>query len=56
MANSMATLLPVFLISRFYEEELLGNFNFARMIMVAPIALISTAVSQILSQKLGSIV
>jgi O-antigen/teichoic acid export membrane protein len=55
VANSMATLLPVFLISRFYDEELLGNFNFARMIMVAPIALISAAVSQILSQKLAQL-
>lgn len=55
VANSMATLLPVFLISKFYDEQLLGNFNFARMIMVAPMALISTAVSQILSQKLAQL-
>lgn len=55
VANSMATLLPVFLISKFYDEQLLGNFNFARMIMVAPIALVSTAVSQILSQKLAQL-
>lgn len=55
IANSMATLLPVFLISKFYSEELLGNFNFARMIMVAPMALVSAAVSQILSQKLAEL-
>jgi len=55
IANSMATLLPVFLISKFYDEQLLGNFNFARMILVAPMALISTAVSQILSQKLAQL-
>lgn len=55
IANSMATLLPVFLISKFYDEQLLGNFNFARMILVAPMALISTAVSQILSQKLSQL-
>lgn len=54
--NSMATLLPVFLISKFYNEELLGSFNFARMILVAPLALISASVSQILSQKLAQLV
>jgi O-antigen/teichoic acid export membrane protein len=55
IANTMAALLPVFLISRFYDEQVLGNFNFARMILVAPMALISTAVSQILSQKLAKL-
>lgn len=54
--NSMATLLPVFLISRFYNEELTGSFNFARTILVAPLALISASVSQILSQKLAQLV
>lgn len=53
--NSLATLLPVFLISRFYDEQLLGSFNFSRMILVAPLALISTSVSQILSQKLAQL-
>lgn len=54
--NSMATLLPVFLISKFYNEELTGSFNFARTILVAPLALISASVSQILSQKLAQLV
>lgn len=53
--NSLATLLPVFLISRFYDEQLLGSFNFSRMILVAPLALISASVSQILSQKLAQL-
>ena len=54
--NSMATLLPVFLISKFYNEDLTGSFNFARTILVAPLALISASVSQILSQKLAQLV
>lgn len=53
--NSMATLLPVFLISALYDEQATGSFNFARSILVAPLALISTSVSQILSQKLSQL-
>ncbi len=53
--NSLATQLPVFMISAYYSAHATGNFNFARMILVAPLALISTTVSQILSQKIAQL-
>jgi len=53
LANSLANILPVFLISAYYNETASGNFNFSRIILAAPIALISTSISQVLSQKLS---
>jgi O-antigen/teichoic acid export membrane protein len=52
-ANSLANILPVFLISAYYTETISGNFNFSKIILAAPIALISTSISQVLSQKLS---
>jgi O-antigen/teichoic acid export membrane protein len=53
LANSLANILPVFLISAYYTETISGNFNFSKIILAAPIALISTSISQVLSQKLS---
>ena len=53
LANSLANLLPVFLISVYYNETISGSYNFSKIILAAPLALISTSLSQVLSQKLS---
>lgn len=48
LLNTSCTLLPVFLISSFYDESTTGYYNLSRQILAIPIALISANISQVL--------
>ena len=53
LANSLANILPVFLVSAYFDETTSGSYNFSRIILAAPIALVSTSISQVLTQRLS---
>lgn len=53
LLNSFSTLLPVFIISSFYNETTTGYFNFSRQILAIPLSLISVSVSQVLFQQIA---
>lgn len=53
MLNTFAGMLPVFIISSYYSVEISGSFNFSRIILSVPFALISTGISQVLMQQVS---
>ncbi|HLG35395.1 MAG TPA: oligosaccharide flippase family protein [Bacteroidia bacterium] len=53
LLNAGCGLLPVFLISAFYTEEITGYFNLSRQLLAIPIALISANVSQVLLKDIS---
>jgi len=53
LANSFANMLPILLISRYFDETITGNYNFGKFILAVPLALISMSLSQVLSQDLS---
>lgn len=54
MLNALGGMLPVFIISMYYSVEVSGNFNFSRIILSVPFALIATGISQVLMQQVSS--
>jgi O-antigen/teichoic acid export membrane protein len=53
MLNTLAGMLPVFVISSMYSIEVSGSFNFSRIILSVPFALISSGISQVLMQQVS---
>jgi O-antigen/teichoic acid export membrane protein len=53
MLNTLAGMLPVFIISAYYSAEISGSFNFSRIILSVPFALISAGISQVLMQQVS---
>jgi O-antigen/teichoic acid export membrane protein len=53
MLNTLGGMLPVFIISRYYSVEISGSFNFSRIILSVPFALIASGVSQVLMQQVS---
>jgi O-antigen/teichoic acid export membrane protein len=53
MLNTLGGMLPVFIISSFYSVEVSGSFNFSRIILSVPFALISAGISQVLMQQVS---
>ena len=51
--NSAATLLPILFINKIYSENITGYFDLSRMVLAVPGILISTAIAQVLLQKLS---
>jgi O-antigen/teichoic acid export membrane protein len=54
MLNTLGGMLPVFIISMYYSVEVSGNFNFSRIILSVPFALIAAGISQVLMQQVSS--
>ena len=53
MLNNLGGLLPVFIISSFYSSEVTGSFNFSRIVLSVPFALIVTGLSQVIMQQVS---
>jgi O-antigen/teichoic acid export membrane protein len=53
MLNTLGGMLPVFFISSYYSMEVSGSFNFSRIILSVPFALISVGISQVLMQQVS---
>ncbi len=54
MLNTLGGMLPVFIISMYYSVEISGNFNFSRIILSVPFALIAVGISQVLMQQVSA--
>lgn len=53
MFNALGGMLPVFVISAYYSQEVSGSFNFSKAILSVPFALISNSISQVLMQQIS---
>lgn len=53
MLNTLAGMIPVFVISSYYSIEISGSFNFSRIMLSVPFALIATSISQVLMQQIS---
>ena len=53
MLNSLGGLLPVFIVSSYYSVDISGSFNFSRIVLSVPFALIATGISQVLMQEVS---
>jgi len=51
--NNLALLLPIFIVSRSFEINIVGQYDLARMLFIIPSALISQSISQVLFQKVA---
>jgi O-antigen/teichoic acid export membrane protein len=50
--NVVSSYLPVFLLSSFYSDSVVGQFDGTREILSVPLALVSISISQVLYQRL----
>lgn len=53
MLNTLGGMMPMFIISAYYSVDVSGSFNFSRILLSVPFALISTAVSQVVMQQVS---
>ncbi len=53
--DSFSLALPVFMITRLYDESITGQYDLTVKILSAPLALISLAISQVLIQKISEL-
>lgn len=51
LLNAMSLMMPVLLVNAYYSAETTAQFDLGRQLMVLPLALITTAMSQVLLQK-----
>jgi O-antigen/teichoic acid export membrane protein len=51
LANTLSSMLPIILVSRFFSSETTGYFDLARVVLVMPLSLISASLSQVLLQR-----
>jgi O-antigen/teichoic acid export membrane protein len=51
MLNALSGMLPVFIISSHFSVDVAGSYNFSRIILSVPFALISAGISQVLMQQ-----
>jgi len=52
LLNTLSTALPFLIINKFYGGATTGYFGLSKMVLAIPVALISTAVSQVLFQRI----
>jgi O-antigen/teichoic acid export membrane protein len=53
LLNALGGMLPVFVISSSFSTEVSGNFNFSRIVLSIPFALIASGISQVLMQQVS---
>lgn len=53
MLNTLGGMMPVFIIGSYYSTDESGSFNFSRIILSVPFALIATGISQVLMQQVS---
>lgn len=51
LLNTASLMLPVLLVNRFYTPDTTAQFDLCRQVLLLPLALITTAMSQVLLQK-----
>jgi len=51
LLNTMSLMMPVLMVNSFYTPETTAQFDLGRQVLVLPLALITTAMSQVLLQK-----
>lgn len=56
LVNTAASQAPIFFITKFYTQEIVGSFSFASRLLTAPVAVISTAVGQIYFKNISDLV
>jgi O-antigen/teichoic acid export membrane protein len=52
--NAIATILPIFYISTFYDQATTGYYNHTRLIILAPLSLITVAMSQVYFERIAT--
>lgn len=52
--NAVASSLPVFFISSYYSQEITGLYNQTRIVILAPISLITLSLSQIYLEHIAA--
>ena len=53
--NAVSLALPVYYISWFFDTEVAGQFNLSRMVLAAPISIITVNIGQVLMQRMSEI-
>ena len=53
MLNTLGGMLPVFIVSSSFSTQISGNFNFSRIVLSIPFALIASGISQVLMQQVS---
>jgi O-antigen/teichoic acid export membrane protein len=53
MLNALGGIMPVLMISSHYSTDVSGSFNFSRLILSVPFALIAAGISQVLMQQVS---
>jgi O-antigen/teichoic acid export membrane protein len=53
MLNALASMIPVFIISSHFSTEVSGSFNFSRILLSIPFALIASSISQVMMQQIS---
>lgn len=51
--NTISLVIPVLIITRFFDEEIAGFYSLSQMVLALPLALVSVSVSQVLLQKIS---
>jgi O-antigen/teichoic acid export membrane protein len=51
--NTVSLLIPVLIITRFFDEEIAGFYSLSQMVLALPLALVSVSVSQVLLQQIS---
>lgn len=51
--NTVSLLIPVLIITRFFDEEIAGFYSLSQMVLALPLALVSVSVSQVLLQHIS---
>ncbi|HAN19357.1 MAG: hypothetical protein A2X13_01655 [Bacteroidetes bacterium GWC2_33_15] len=51
--NSVSLVLPVLIVNKLYSDSIVGYFDLSRMVLAAPLALITISLSQVLLQNIS---
>lgn len=54
LMNNLASYIPVFFITAYFTTEIVGNFAMTTRVLTAPVAIISTAISQIYYKEIAN--
>ena len=52
LMNTLSGILPVILVSKFFTSDVTGYFDLARVVLIIPLSLVSSSLSQVLLQRL----
>ncbi len=55
LANNTAAQVPTLIITKYFSESILGSYNLAYRIVTAPLLLLTTALSQVVFQKITNL-